>query len=116
VTIVASSGGKLFLVPLQSVVFFRIWREVSFWFLLSQQLLWPHLAGSCFWFLFSQLFFAASCGMFFLVPFKSAFIVVSSGGKLFWFLFSHFFLLHLAGICFWFLLSQHPLMPHLAGS
>jgi hypothetical protein len=31
------------------------------------------------------------------------------------FLFS-FFLPHLAGICFWFLLSQHPLMPHLAGS
>ena len=45
--------------------------------------MWPHLAGSCFWFLFSQLFFAASGGMFVLVPFKSAFIVVSSGGKLF---------------------------------
>ena len=64
---------------------------ISHWFLLSQRLLWPHLEGSCFWFLFSQLFFAASGGMFFLVPFKSAFIVVSSGGKLFWFLFSHFF-------------------------
>ena len=37
------------------------------------------------------MFFAASGGMFVLVPFKSAFIVVSSGGKLFWFLFSHFF-------------------------
>jgi hypothetical protein len=62
----------LLLVPFQSVFFCRIWREfvlvpfqsasidaaswreVSFWFLLSQRLLLPHLAGSCFWFLFSQ--------------------------------------------------------------
>ena len=63
--------GRNFSDPLQSVFFCCIWqefvsypfqsasidaaswREVSFWFLLSQRLLWPHLAGSCFWFLFS---------------------------------------------------------------
>jgi len=94
---VASSVGKLLLVPLQSFVFAAHGRNL-FWFLfshhllmphfggwlflvpLSQQLLWPHLAGSCFWFLFSQFFFAAS------------------GGNLFWYLF-----------------SQHLLMPHLGG-
>ena len=69
-TIVASSGGKLFLVPLQSVVFCGILWDVClvpfksafivvssggkfFWFLFSHFFL-LHLAGICFWFLLSQ--------------------------------------------------------------
>ncbi len=63
-SIVVASGRKLFLVPLQSasiaaasggklfgsisvsIYCGRIWQEINFWFLLSQRLLCPHLAGS----------------------------------------------------------------------
>ena len=87
VTIVASSGGKLFLVPLQSVFFCRIWREfvlvpfqsasidsaswreVSFWFLLSQR---------------GKLFLVPlQSASLFSVPFQSASIVAAFGGKFF---------------------------------
>ena len=61
--IVVAFGGNFVLDPLLSVFFCRIWKEfvldpfqsasidaaswweVSFWFLLSQRLLWPHMEG-----------------------------------------------------------------------
>ncbi len=106
-TIVASSGGKLFLVPLQSVVFCGIWWDVCFGTFLSQRLLWSHLAGSCFWFLFSH-FFCRIWREFVLVPFQSASIDAASWREVsFWFLLSQRLLWpHLAGSCFWFLFSQ----------
>ena len=69
-----------FLVPFQSAsIDAASWREVCFWFLLSQGLLWPHLAGICCLFLFSH-FFAAH------------------GRNLYWYLFSqHLLMPHLGG-------------------
>ncbi len=40
----AASGGRLFLVPFQSVFFAASGRNL-FWFLFSQHLLMPHLGG-----------------------------------------------------------------------
>ncbi len=53
-----------------------------FWFLLSQRLLWQHLAGS----VFGSSSVSIYCGCIWrevvFVPFQSSFIVVASGGRL----------------------------------
>ena len=81
-TIVASSGGKLF-VGSYSVIFFAAHGGNLFWFLFSHHLLMPHFGG---WLVFcsfkSETVVASSGGKLFLVPLQSASINAAFGGKL----------------------------------
>ncbi len=105
---------EVFLVALQSASIAAASGGKGLWFLFSQHLLWSHLAGDKFLVPFKSVMAGCCFGSFsvsiycghiwqeisFCFFFKSEAIVSASGGK----------------FCFWFLSSQHPLMPHLAGS